>query len=232
MLSGSNSRPKGTLLARIPTYVGLFTNISFFCLVVQCKNMMILGNSIQQDFTLHNLKVSRTRGRDRLIITIPSKRSLWCFMCWISKPSIGQIGGKKTFQAMMILLVISALNLAIYSFSEVSRTVESAINFFTSTFKIKIMRHCQKTVQTRSLMMSDHVRDLELEWCLMKKRSNSTFLEVWKMIISHLMTCGSSISQKRFGPKSISVDRSLNREPVIQWIYTKAVSLCLEASSK
>ena len=153
-------------------------------------------------------------------------------MYWIFRLTIGQTGERKTFQAMMILLVISALNLAIYSFLEVSRMVESAINFFTSTFKIKIMRHCQKTVQTRSLMMSDHVRDLELEWCLMKKRSNSTFLEVWKMTISRLMTCGSLISHKRLGQKWISADRFLNRELVIQWIFTKAVSLCLEASSK
>ena len=150
MLSGSNLRPKGALLVQIPTYVGLFTNISFFCLVVQCKNMMILGNSIQQDSTLHSPKLSRTRERDRLIISILSKRSHLCFMCWISKLSIGQIGERKTFQAMMILQVISALNLAIYSFLEVSRMEESVMNFFTLIFLIKVMRHCHKIVQTRT----------------------------------------------------------------------------------
>ena len=184
MLSGNNLKPKGALLVPIPTYVGLFTNISFFCLVVQCKNLMILGNSIQQDSTLPSLKLSKTKGQDNLITFILNKRSLWCFMCWISKPSIGQIGERKTFQAMMISVVISAPNLAICSFLEVSRMDENAMNFFMLTFQIRVMKHCQKIVQTRSWMMSGHVRDRGREWFLMKIRSSSTFLVVWKMIIS------------------------------------------------
>ena len=184
MLSGNNLKPKGALRVPIPTYVDLFTNISFFCLVVQCKNSMILGNSIQQDSTLRSLKLSKIKGQDNLITFILNKRSLWCFMYWISKHSIGQTGERKTFQAMMISVVISAPNLAICSYLEVSKMVENAMNFFILTSQIRVMKHCQKIVQTRIWMMSDHVRDRGREWFVMKIKSNSTYLVVWKTIIS------------------------------------------------